>query len=331
MSLSQLSQVATILLALIFGTYAVQVAQGVLLPLVLALLIYALALPVIDFLVRRWKFARWAALISTGLVYSSLMVLAGLFTFVSIRNFSREANLYRARIEETVRLVQDLLARWNFEIHLEDIFKQIDSARILDWGHLLTSNILDLVSYVALVSIYVVFLFLGKSRSEKWPPVVVEIQKGISRYIWVKSLLSFLTAAIVGLTLWILGVEMTLLFTLLTYALNYIPSLGSILAVLLPLPVIWLQFGFGVEFWVFVGVAGLAQFYIGNIMEPKMLGRSLNLHPVTVMFFLVFWGFVWGIPGAFLSVPLTVVLKLFLDKIPATKSLSALLEGRLEF
>jgi AI-2 transport protein TqsA len=330
MTLEKLSQLSTIVLALIAGTFALQIARGVLLPLVMALMIYALALPLVEFLIKRWSFPRCLALLVSCLVYVLVFVLTVFFAFISIRDFSRDASLYRNRIEETALQIQNFLAIHNMEFRVGDIFAQIDSTRIWDWGHLLTSNVLSLMSYTALVTLYVIFLFLGEGRSESWPPSVVEVQKGISRYIWVKSILSVGTALVVGALLWILGAEMVLLFTILTFALNFIPNLGSIVATLLPLPILWLQFGFGMEFAVFLGLALVAQFLFGNILEPKMLGKSLNLHPVTVMFFLVFWGFVWGLAGAILSIPLTVILKMFLDRVPSMRPLSALMEGRLE-
>lgn len=329
MSLNQLSQVSTIILALIVGTYSLQVTQAILLPLVLALMIYALALPLVDYLVDRWKFSRLMALLCSSAIYFSSLFIVVVLSFVSIRNFSRDAKIYKVRILESANVVQSFLSRLGVEIQFDDLYSQIDRSSLLDWGHLLTGNLLNLVSYFAMTSIYLIFLFLGKSKLSDFPPTVIEIQSGVARYVWVKSLLSFLTAALVGIVLLIFDVEMSMLFILLTFALNFIPSLGSILATLLPMPVIWLQFGLGPQFWIFLGASGLIQFYIGNILEPNMLGKQLNLHPVTVMFFLVFWGFVWGISGAFLSIPLTMIMKLFLNKIPAGKPFADLMEGRL--
>jgi AI-2 transport protein TqsA len=329
MSLAQLAQVSTIVLALIFGTVALQGGQGVLLPLVLALLIYALVLPGIDLLMRRWNFPRWAAVLLSVVVVLAVTALGLVFTFVSISNFSIEASTYKTRIQETVASVEALGSRWGLKFNTEQLFQKIDSTRIMDWGQLITSNLLTLVSYIGLVAIYLVFLLLGKSRNDRWPKTLVEIQTSMSRYVWVKSLLSLVMASIVGVLLWILGGELTLLFTFLTFFLNFIPSLGSALSVMLPLPVIWLQYGLGPEFWVFLGVAGAAQVYVGNILEPSLMGRSLDLHPVTVMFFLVFWSFVWGIAGAFLAVPLTVILKVVLDRIPSTRRVAGIMSGRI--
>jgi AI-2 transport protein TqsA len=330
MTLQQLSQVATLVLALIFSTAALKVAQGVLLPLVLALLIYALVLPGINFLVLRWKFPRWGAVLASILFILGGFTLFFFFCFVSISNVSFETATYRTRLQEIVSDAQGLALDWGFKLDLEQYLRGIDSAQIWDWGQWITANLLTLISYAGLVAIYLLFLMLGKSRNERWPRSLVEIQSSMSRYIWVKSILASVMAVLVSVLLWILGAELVLVFGVLSFFLNFIPSLGSALSVILPLPILWLQFGFGTEFWIFVGVAGAAQVYVGNLLEPSLMGRSMDLHPVTVMFFLVFWSFVWGVAGAFLAVPLTVILKMTLDRIPSTRYLAAIMAGRVD-
>lgn len=328
MNLAQLSQISMIIVGLILSTAALQIGQSVLLPLVIALLIYALVLPGIDLLMKRWNFPRWLAVLVSILFCSGVAALGFIFCFVSIRNFSFEATTYRVRIQEVITAIQGLGDRWGIDLNLDHVFEGFDSARMWDWGQSVTGNVLTLISYAGLVGIYLIFLLLGKSRNDKWPRALVEVQASMSRYVWVKSILSFSMATTIGVLLWILGGELTLLFSFLTFFLNFIPSLGSALSVLLPLPVLWLQFGLGVEFWVFLGVAGATQVYVGNLLEPSLMGRSMDLHPVTVMFFLVFWSFVWGVSGAFLAVPLTVILKMTLERIPATRRLSMLMAGR---
>jgi AI-2 transport protein TqsA len=125
------------------------------------------------------------------------------------------------------------------------------------------------------------------------------------------------------------GVELAVMFAMLTFLLNFIPSIGSIVAVIIPLPVILLQYGFGWQFWFVLAFAGMVQFVIGNVLEPKMMGESLGLHPVTVLLFLMFWGLVWGIPGMFLAVPITAILKIVLCRIPTTVPVANLLAGKL--
>jgi AI-2 transport protein TqsA len=103
---------------------------------------------------------------------------------------------------------------------------------------------------------------------------------------------------------------------------------GSIIAVILPLPVLFLQFGAAWETATIMSILGVVQFLIGNIIDPKLMGVNLDLHPVTILLSLLFWGFIWGVAGMFLSVPMTAVLKLILDRYSLTKPLANLLAGR---
>ena len=111
--------------------------------------------------------------------------------------------------------------------------------------------------------------------------------------------------------------------------LNFIPSVGSIIAVLLPAPVLFLQYGAGTNFFVVLGLMTATQFTIGNLIEPHMMGDGMDLHPVVVIASLIFWSLVWGVPGAFLSVPITASIKIVLSKMKHTRPVAELLAGRL--
>ncbi len=119
------------------------------------------------------------------------------------------------------------------------------------------------------------------------------------------------------------------MFAILTVLLNFIPNFGSVIATLLPIPVLLLQYGLGWQTMTVITLLFAIQFCIGNLVEPKMMGESLDLHPVTILLFLMFWGLVWGLPGMFLAVPITAILKIILSRIETTLPLSELLAGRL--
>lgn len=173
---------------------------------------------------------------------------------------------------------------------------------------------------------------LSNTRSNRGSSKLMDdIQSRVAIYLSVKFLTSVVTGLLVGIVLSVMGVDLALMFAILTVLLNFIPSIGSIIATLLPIPVLLLQFGFGWEFYVVLGITGAIQFTIGNIIEPKFIGESLDLHPVTVLMSLMFWGLVWGIPGMFLSLPITATLKIVLAEIDSTKTFSELLAGRVNF
>ena len=175
------------------------------------------------------------------------------------------------------------------------------------------------------------FLLLGGGGPGgiKGNPLVDEIHFKISRYLGTKVVLSFITALLIWFLLLFAGAELASTFAILTFLLNFIPTVGSIIAVLLPLPILLLQYGLVPMFFSVLAISAIIQFSIGSVLEPKIMGGNFDLHPIAVLIFLMFWGLVWGIPGMFLAVPMTAIKKIIFSKIEATRPLAELLAGRL--
>jgi AI-2 transport protein TqsA len=119
------------------------------------------------------------------------------------------------------------------------------------------------------------------------------------------------------------------MFALVTIILNFIPNIGSIISVMLPLPIALVQFGPSPQFFVILIIPALIHFTFGSLLEPKLLGSGMDLHPVAVIGSLVFWTLVWGIVGAFLAVPITAAIRIVLSKIEPTRPFAEILAGRL--
>jgi AI-2 transport protein TqsA len=118
------------------------------------------------------------------------------------------------------------------------------------------------------------------------------------------------------------------MFATLCFLLCFIPTLGSIVATLLPLPIALVQYHEAWPVWLVILLPALVQIVVGNILEPKFLGRGLDLHPITILLSLMFWGLIWGIAGMFLAVPITAVLKIVLHRHPLTHHFSEMMAGR---
>ena len=136
---------------------------------------------------------------------------------------------------------------------------------------------------------------------------------------------------LVGTVLAILGIDLALVFGLLAFLLNFIPSVGSLIATLLPLPVVVVSPDISATTAVLaIAVPGTIQFAIGNVIEPKVMGDALDLHPVVILLALIFWGVLWGIVGMLLATPMTAVMKILFEKIELTAPIADLLAGRLD-
>jgi predicted PurR-regulated permease PerM len=142
----------------------------------------------------------------------------------------------------------------------------------------------------------------------RFGPIVRDVQ----RYLGIKTLVSLATGIILGLWAWIMGLDFPILLGLIAFALNFVPTIGSILAGLPAVLLSIIQFGVGHSLAVAAGYV-VFNTILGNIIEPNLMGRRLGLSTLVVILSLIFWGWVWGPVGMILSVPLTMVLKIWME------------------
>ena len=145
-----------------------------------------------------------------------------------------------------------------------------------------------------------------------------------------KTVISIFTGLAFGLALRLFGVPMAMTFGVLAFLLNFIPNLGPLAACLLPIPLIIFDPDRSIGWMISViAVTSGIQMISGNIVEPKLMGESSDLHPVTVLLALMFWGMLWGIVGMFLATPIMAGLKIVFERFEATQPVAAIMAGRL--
>lgn len=156
--------------------------------------------------------------------------------------------------------------------------------------------------------------------------VIDDIGRLVREYISVKTLTSFIVAVISFIIMMILGIDFAGFWALLIFALNFIPVIGSIIAVILPTVLALVQPGGGLTLFIMTGVLlTIAEQIVGSLIEPRMMGRSLNLSPLVILLSLASWGTLWGIAGMFLCVPMTVAMMIILAQFDATRPVAILL------
>ncbi len=193
----------------------------------------------------------------------------------------------------------------------------------------ISTELFNLVSTSIVVLIYVFFLLLGSVEVSERNKTIAEIDQQVRSYLFLKTIISILTGAAFGFALWLFGVPMSLTFGVLAFLLNYIQNIGPIVASVLPIPFILLH-PEGSIIWMLtaIGVTSAIQTVSGNVIEPKLMGDSSDLHPVVILLGLMFWGMMWGITGMFLATPIMSGLKIVLDQLETTKPIAAVLAGR---
>ncbi|MCB0342084.1 MAG: AI-2E family transporter [Pseudobdellovibrionaceae bacterium] len=316
-------------MAVIAVTATLMHLRAVMVPFVLSLFLYFMVSPLVDNLEDRFKLPRSLSVLFT-LVLAGLMVL-GLVAIVSVslKSFFDSAPLYHVRLTQFMNELAVELEKWGISgFDLSHFRTELETARVFTVIQRFTGQFMGLIGNFFLILIFLVFMLLGQARSGHMPQFMTTILTQISKYVWTKFVLSLATGVLVGAILAFLGLDLAFMFGVLAFLLNFIPSVGSIFATLLPIPVAILQFGLGLDFALAVVLPGLVQFSIGNVIEPKLMGKSLGLHPATLLFFLIFWGIVWGIPGMFLAVPITAIVKFVLSSFPQTKRLANIMAGQ---
>jgi AI-2 transport protein TqsA len=203
----------------------------------------------------------------------------------------------------------------------------------------LSAGFTSVASSALLIALYVVFLFVEQAMFSKKLALLVPsddkrrvVNKLIRRtlrdtqtYLGLKTLMGVLTAvASWGIMTWI-GLDFAEFWALLIFFLNYIPNIGAIVATLFPALLALIQFQAWFPFVAMTSGLVVVQFIIGNLLEPRYMGRSLNLSPLVILFALGLWGVIWGVLGMFLSVPITVMMMILFAHFPNTRPIAVLL------
>ncbi|MCC3860289.1 AI-2E family transporter [Pseudemcibacter aquimaris] len=205
------------------------------------------------------------------------------------------------------------------------------------------SNIAGTMASIAgnagLILIYVLFLFLeqasfspkleallnGSKHSGTVQEIIHTIHEKIETYVAIKTFVSILTGTACYFVLLMNDVDYASFWAFIIFLLNYIPTVGSMLAVLFPALLSLVQFPTFTPFLIVLTSLVCIQVAVGNILEPKLMGNSLNLSPLVVMLSLAIWGSIWGVAGMFLSVPFTVILMIIFSEFPKTRPIAILL------
>ncbi len=170
-------------------------------------------------------------------------------------------------------------------------------------------------------------LFPDSDRRDEMRNLLHRMQEQIQTYVAIKTLTSVTTGVISYIILLIVGVDFAAFWGFIIFLLNYIPTVGSLLATLFPALLALIQFPTLVPFFIVLGGIGMVQVIIGNVVEPRLTGSSLNISPLVVILSLALWGSIWGIAGMFLCVPLTVIIMIILSHFERTRPIAILLSG----
>lgn len=320
--------------------YLLVVGEGVFIPLVLAIfisyLIVALSHLIDKLRVGDWSPPGWLSLTIALVLFLLTIVLFVQLITGNIRAVVDAAPQYQERLQD---LLLDINNALTSTLPLSGPLTVTTLVEGFDLGALargFAGALQSIAGNAFLILLYVAFLLLeyrtfdrklaamfpNAQRLERVQSTLVEIGRKTETYVAVKTLASLLVGALSYAVLLFFGVDFAGFWALLIFILNYIPYIGSLIAVLFPTVLTLLQFG---SLGVFVAVLAIltgVQVFVGNVLEPRWMGKSLNLSPLIILVALSVWGALWGITGMILSVPITVISAIVLAQFPKTRAVA---------
>ncbi|MBN1818822.1 MAG: AI-2E family transporter [Sedimentisphaerales bacterium] len=317
-------------LAVVALGFVLLYTRGVLIPFVLAVFIVSLVSPILDYQVLRLHIPRAIAAALTFLFVIVMIVILVLVITQAVQNILNTAETYSESIASLTGRALDQLASWGLDLRNQDIISEIRKG-IPQFATNTIGTAFGFFSSALFVLIFILFLLIGRNPQVIRNGVYADIDLQIRRYIGIKLAASFITALLVYAALAAIQLKLATFFAVLAFFLNFIPSIGSIVSTLLPIPIAAAQYE-AMSLWAVlyvVLVPGVIQMTIGNIIEPRFQGRELHLHPITVLMALLFWGLLWGIPGMFLAIPMTAVIRIVLMQFDSFHFIVDLLAGKL--
>lgn len=302
-------------------TFALYSMKTILVPFVFSIFLYFIIAPIIRLLINRARFPKLLALLVTFTLLSAFFTGLVFILGITIKSIISNGKLYYDNLFILVDNIanSEIVNRFDLKLDFTIIEQFLRSIPILDWISYLSGSVVSIISNIVLVLIFLLFIAIGEKSKTARRIIDDEVESKITRYIATKFFTSSLTAALTFIILFSAKVEVALLLASVTFFLNFIPNIGSIFAIVAVIPIIFLQFGISLSFIVIVSLLIAIQFIIGNILDPKLLGENLGLHPVMILLSLLFWGYIWGVPGMFLAVPMSAIIKILINRSKITQ------------
>jgi predicted PurR-regulated permease PerM len=328
--------VAVSIIAVILTAFALWALRHVLAPFILGVFLFLMIGGLEGALARRTRLSQTAALPAAICVVVTLFGLAIWLIADNGAHIVGESSGYAARLDALIKMGAERLGLQAAPT-IDQLFHQLNP------GHYIASiagAVGDIAEKSVLVLIYLGFLLasragFGRKLAELFEAgrhaeallVMERIQQGVEGYIWVQTVVGVIVAGGSAVIMWAMGLSHVLFWAFLIFLTNYIPVIGVAIAVMLPtvfglieLDALWKPVV------IFVGME-VVHFVAAHVFLPRMQGKSLNIDPLVVLLSLAFWGVIFGIAGAFLSTPLTVIVMVICAEFPATRGIAVLLSA----
>ena len=331
--------VASTLLIIVIVTYVLVIGKTLLIPLIMAIFIWHLLNTITNSVKGLPKVGNYIPYSVAMLVAIGIVVMFGytLFNVISsnVNDVIQASSRYQANL---IKLFNSIDNKFHIKVlaNLQQFMQNISIQNILVNIYGVFTSI---TGYTMIISLYVIFLFIEqqafklklnalfpqKNHRQLVDNIMTHIVQDTQTYVGLKSLMSLTTALSSWIIMTLVGLDFAEFWALLIFFLNFIPNIGSIIATIFPALLALIQFETYTPFIVITSGIIIVQFIMGNIIEPRYMGNSLNLSPLVILFALSVWGALWGILGMFLSVPITVIMMIIFAHFDKTRPVAIFL------
>lgn len=322
--------------AIVIIIAGMRAASSILIPVMLAIFIAVIFLPLFIWLRRK----RIPAVLSLLCVIISILIIGFLlatFVQISLSDFSSTLPFYKNSIN--LNSIEQGLNKIGIEIPDNIINKNFDPNILVEMIRKILSSVGSVLGDTLVIILIVIFILLEawdfpeKVKASFDDPItsmkrVSVFMDNIQNYVVIKSIISLMTGVLIAIWLWILGLDFPILWGLLAFLLNFIPTIGSIIAAIPAIFWGFIQLGIGPAALVGTGYL-VVNLVMGNLVEPRYMGKGLGLSTLVVFISLIFWGWVFGPIGMLLSVPLTMTVKIALDSNKDTLWIATLIGSKI--
>ena len=324
-----------ILAAVVVVIYGMQMMSVLLVPFLIAAFLALITVrPMLWMQAQRVPSILAALLIVTMLML--ILAVVGAILGTSIAEFTAALPAYQARLDVIIDGVFDFIVKnSNVDESIEGIGDMIDPGFAMGLVAGLLNSLREVLTNTFLIVFTMIFILLEAStaktkfeaafgRSADTLDNVRDFMQNLGRYLGIKTVISVATGVCAGLLTWSLGLDFPLLWAMIAFLLNYVPTIGSIIAAVPAVLLALIQIGPGAAGATALGFIGINVVF-GNFLEPRLMGYGVGLSPLVVFVGLVAWGWIFGPVGMLLSVPLTMTLKMALESDERTRWIAILL------
>jgi len=236
-----------------------------------------------------------------------------------------------------IKILKDLGVTDDISLKEFDLSIYVSAEKIKGYVAATVGSLVGLVGNTLVVIFLMIFILLeadrfparvsyayGRAQSKRILGMAADINRDVVRYLIIKTAMAAVTGVIFGTLLGACGVEFSVLWGVSAFVLHFIPYVGSYAAIVFPVLTVLVQF-FPSAALLMLAILSTIQFLFGNYVEPRIMGRELKLSPLIILLALAFWGWLWGVVGVFLAVPITATIKIVMENFPGTRSIARLM------